>query len=172
MNSTKDFFVEIDKLWTPSSASKLQLSLIGCGALIVQANYQRGTKDSDLFETTEMSAPIQKQLLQIAGAGTPLHQRRKLYLEIVGNGIPFLPRAPTWNPVPDISKDLYHFEFVVLDVVDVVVSKLKRFHANDQSDIDAMITCGLVPMTRWYSVSGAQSISSVMMRGRKTSRNT
>jgi hypothetical protein len=36
----------------------------------------------------------------------------------------------------------------VLDVVDVVVSKLKRFNANDQSDIDAMIERGLVPHDR------------------------
>lgn len=36
----------------------------------------------------------------------------------------------------------------MLDVVDVVVSKLKRFHANDQSDIDAMIQRDLVPHAR------------------------
>lgn len=32
-----------------------------------------------------------------------------------------------------------------LEVVDVVVSKLKRFHANDRYDIAAMVDCELVP---------------------------
>lgn len=36
----------------------------------------------------------------------------------------------------------------MLDVVDVVVSKLKRFHSNDRKDIEAMIRRGLVPHAR------------------------
>jgi hypothetical protein len=39
---------------------------------------------------------------------------------------------------------LQHLEIQVLDVVDVVVSKLKRFNANGRSDIDAMIGLGRV----------------------------
>lgn len=38
-----------------------------------------------------------------------------------------------------------NFELVVLDVVDVIVSKLKRFSANDRADIGAMVERGLVP---------------------------
>jgi hypothetical protein len=33
---------------------------------------------------------------------------------------------------------------MVLDVVDVVVSKLARFHSDDRADVQAMITRGLV----------------------------
>ncbi|MBA2544360.1 MAG: hypothetical protein H0V17_32255 [Deltaproteobacteria bacterium] len=36
------------------------------------------------------------------------------------------------------------FNLTVLDVVDVVVSKIARFDATDRSDIDAMIRKGLV----------------------------
>lgn len=43
------------------------------------------------------------------------------------------------------SANLKHFRIEVLDVVDVVVSKLARYNANDAQDIDAMITRGLVP---------------------------
>jgi hypothetical protein len=39
---------------------------------------------------------------------------------------------------------LRRLEIVALDVVDVVVTKLKRFNANDQSDVDAMIARDLV----------------------------
>lgn len=39
---------------------------------------------------------------------------------------------------------LSSFDVSVLDVVDVVVSKLARFSADDRSDIDAMIEAGHV----------------------------
>jgi hypothetical protein len=43
------------------------------------------------------------------------------------------------------SEFLKHFRLQALDIVDVVVSKLARYNANDVQDIDAMITQGLVP---------------------------
>lgn len=60
-------------------------------------------------------------------------------------GLPFLPQNPRCHKREELNLALRHFEIEVLDVVDVVVSKLKRFHANDISDVDAMITKGLVP---------------------------
>jgi hypothetical protein len=146
----RDFFVEIDRLWPQQVAHgrKIRLSLIGCGALMLQASYERGTKDSDVFETIDLTAEIKQHLLALAGAGTELHKRRSIYLDIVPNGLPFLPHVPLWHPADDINRALQHFELRVLDVVDVVVSKLKRFHANDQSDIDAMIERGMVPHER------------------------
>jgi Nucleotidyltransferase of unknown function (DUF6036) len=144
MDHVREFFLEIDERWKPMSTHKPRLCLIGCGALMLQANYVRGTKDSDLFETSDLDAATKKQLLEIAGPGTDLHQRRRVYLDIVANGIPFLPREPTWNAIPAVSDGCRHFEVVALDIVDVVVSKLKRFHANDQSDIDAMIQRGML----------------------------
>jgi hypothetical protein len=146
----RDFFIEIDRLWPQREAHgrKVRLSIIGCGALMLQASYERGTKDSDVFETTDLTGEIKQRLVALAGAGTELHRRRSLYIDIVANGIPFLPHAPIWHSVPEINGALDHFELRVLDVVDVVVSKLKRFHANDQSDIDAMIERDLVPHER------------------------
>lgn len=150
MQVIRDFFIELDRLWPPREAGgrKVQLRLIGCGALMLQASYERGTKDSDVFETTELTTEIKQRLLELAGSGTALHKRRRLYIDIVANGIPFLPHVPVWHAVPEITGALAHLELSVLDVVDVVVSKLKRFHANDQSDIDAMIQRGLVPHDR------------------------
>jgi len=146
----RDFFVEIDQLWSQQEAHgrKARLSIIGCGALMLQASYQRGTKDSDVFETTDLTDDVKRRLIAIAGAGTELHRRRNLYIDIVANGVPFLPHVPIWHPALEISKALEHLELVVLDVVDVVVSKLKRFNSNDQSDIDAMIERELVPHER------------------------
>ncbi len=64
------------------------------------------------------------------------------------NGIPFLPHVPLWHPVPDLNASLRRFEVLALDVVDVVVSKLKPFRPTDIDDIDAMIDRGLVPHDR------------------------
>jgi hypothetical protein len=72
-----------------------------------------------------------------------MHARHRVYIDIVANGVPFLPRGPRFHAV-EALKSLQHFEIVVLDIVDVVVSKLKRFSANDQSDIEAMIELGHV----------------------------
>ena len=58
-----------------------------------------------------------------------LHKRHKLYIEIVSSGLPLLPQAPVWLDVPELNQDLNHFRVEVLHVVDVVVSKLKRFTA-------------------------------------------
>jgi hypothetical protein len=146
----RDFFVEIDQSWLQQQADtrKVRLSIIGCGALMLQASYERGTKDSDVFETVDLTGEVKERLRALAGPGTALHARRNLYIDIVSNGIPFLPRGPIWHPPPEINGALDHFELRVLDVVDVVVSKLKRFNANDQSDIDAMIERDLVPHAR------------------------
>jgi hypothetical protein len=146
----KDFFTEIDRLWPPEEPPhrKARLSILGSGALMLQTSYERGTKDSDVLETTDLSDDVKQRLVALAGAGTELHRRRKLYIDIVRNGIPFLPHVPLWHSLPEIDGALSHFELRVLDVVDVVVSKLKRFNANDESDIDAMIDRGLVPHER------------------------
>lgn len=110
---------------------------------MLQVNYERGTKDSDVFETTELTPLVQVQLLAIAGARTDLAVRHKLYIDIVRNGVPFLPHAPRWNPIDSLST-LSNLHVRALDIVDVVVSKLKRFSSNDVSDIDAMIELGHV----------------------------
>lgn len=146
MQLIRDFFLEIDRLWPRPKppGRKIRLSIIGSGALMLQVSYERGTKDSDVLETTELTDEIKQQLLALAGAGTELHRRRSLYLDIVRNGIPFLPHVPHWRSAPEIDGALVHFELRILDIVDVVVSKLKRFNANDQSDIDAMIDRGLI----------------------------
>jgi hypothetical protein len=46
--------------------------------------------------------------------------------------------------VADLNTDLANLHIQVLAIVDVVVSKLKRFHAYDLQDIEAMVERGLV----------------------------
>jgi hypothetical protein len=139
------FFADVDEGWKAvSSTSPIPLRLIGSSALMLQeSRYQRGTKDSDIWETEELTPAIREALLRLAGRNSTLHRRHHMYLEVVPAGLPFFPQNPVWHRVP-MTPPLRHLDVHVLDIVDVVVSKLIRFHADDQSDIQAMIDAGRV----------------------------
>ncbi len=139
----EEFFREIDSNW-PAEAGRIELRLIGCGALLLQTDYVRGTKDGDVLETTDLGSDAKQRLLALAGRGTAIHRRRNIFIDIVANGLPFLPHVPLWHPALGLNRTLVRLEVQMLDVTDVIVSKLKRFHANDRSDIDAMVSRGLV----------------------------
>lgn len=148
MRAHEAFFQEIDRGWRGKQTGKIPLQVIGSAALLLQTNYERGTNDGDVLETVSLGVEIKQRLVDLAGKGTPLHGRRGMYLDLVANGLPFLPMGPRWHPLVALNASLSAFEIEVLDVVDVVVSKMKRFHSNDQSDVAAMIERGLVPHAR------------------------
>jgi hypothetical protein len=148
VSALEEFFRDLDKQWRWPGDAKIGLRLIGSAALMLQTNYERGTKDSDVLETTSLTDEIKTRLLAIAGKDSRLLDRHRLYLEIVASGIPFLPRGPVWHPVAALNANLEHFRIEALDVVDVVVSKFKRAHAVDMDDIAAMIDAGVVPHAR------------------------
>jgi hypothetical protein len=138
------FLREVDGAWRPMHPGKQPLHIIGCGALLLQTDYQRGTKDGDILEAASLDAVTKASLLALAGKSTELHARHRMYLEVVGLGVPFLAHRPIWHPQRTIDAALHHFTIYALDVVDVVVSKLARFHSDDRADIQAMISSGLV----------------------------
>jgi hypothetical protein len=138
-----DFFRDLDAAWPASSSPPIRLRIIGSTALMLQTDYDRGTKDSDVLESEAITASVAQRLVAIAGPGTPLAQRRRIYLEVVSSGIPFLPHPPRYRALPPLDS-LRSFRIEALDVVDAVVSKLKRFSPADQEDIAAMVERGLV----------------------------
>lgn len=142
MRAIENFLRAIDDHWVASNV-RIRLHVIGSAALMLQADYERGTTDSDLLETAELDDDTKSRLRRLAGRNSRLHVRHGMYLQIVHGAIPFLPQQPNWRPVKQLE-NLVHFEVVALDVVDVVVSKLKRFDARDAVDIRAMINQGLV----------------------------
>lgn len=137
------FFREFDAAWRWPAPEKLRLSVIGSAALMLQTNYERGTKDSDVLETLDLTSETKGRLLEVAGVHSKLHGRLRMYLDIVASGLPFLPHVPRWHRHA-VSASLFHFDLYVLDVTDVVVSKLKRFSPSDASDVAQMIEQGLV----------------------------
>ena len=143
MSQFETFFAELDSAWT-APPDRLRLPIIGSVALMLQTAHRRATNDGDVLETTGLDPDIQARLLALAGRGTEIHKRNRLYLDIVRNGVPFLPQQPTWHPATSLGH-VVHFEIVLLDITDVVVSKLIRYIARDVADIDAMISLDLVP---------------------------
>ncbi len=143
MKIIEEYFSELDKRWRLPQENPIPLRVIGAGALMLQTNYSRGTKDADILEIEEISGEIRKKLLELAGQGSELHRSYRLYLDIVREAITFLPQQPVFCEIRSLQ-ELRNFKVEALDVTDTVVSKLKRFNANDVSDIRAMIKSGKV----------------------------
>lgn len=144
MKRVEDFFRDIDAHWGALAAPRVRLRIIGSAALLLQTDYQRGTKDSDVLETAELKGSTAARLTELAGKGTHLSLRHRMYVDIVGSALPFMPQEPTWRRLDSLSQTLKHLEVEALDVTDVVVSKLKRFLPHDRADIVAMIERDLV----------------------------
>lgn len=72
MQVLEEFFRELDRTWrTPEpQMGKIRLRIIGSAALMLQSDYVRGTKDSDVLETALLTESIQDRLRQCAGQGT------------------------------------------------------------------------------------------------------
>ena len=148
MSAISALLEDVDRLWQPAGTRKIELRILGASALLLQSDYERATKDSDVLETAALDDGVKARLLVLAGAGSSLAVKHRLYIETVPPGLPFLPQKPLWHARPEINARLQHFEVYVLDVVDIVVSKLLRFSANDSADVHAMIARNLVPHER------------------------
>lgn len=87
----KEFLTEIDARWKPVGTEPITLQVIGSAALMLQADYDRGTKDGDVLESRDGPAAIKEQLLALAGKKTKLHDQFRIYLDVVQRAILFLP---------------------------------------------------------------------------------
>lgn len=138
----REFFRQLDEAWKPLGREPITLPVIGSTALFLQCEYERGTKDSDILELEEI--PEGKDLLGLAGEGSAFAAKHRMYLQIVTRGFPFLPPQALFHPMDSLNASLKNFQVEALDIVDVVVSKLKPFRVQDQDDIRAVVDLGLV----------------------------
>lgn len=146
MAQFREFLTEIDARWKPVGTEPITLQVIGSAALMLQAEYDRGTKDGDVLESRDGPAAIKEQLLTLAGKQTKIHEQFRIYLDVVQRAILFLPQQPVFHPVTELP--LKNFNVEVLDIVDVALSKLKRFNSDDANDIRAMADMDLLDHAR------------------------
>lgn len=140
------FLAEIDERWKPAGGEPIRLKIIGSAALMLQADYERGTKDGDILEAAEITPAVREQLLALAGPKSALFQKYRMYIEVVTRAIMFLPQKPLFRPVPEPA--MRNFSAEILDLTDVIVSKLKRYNQNDAADAEAMARLGLLDHAR------------------------
>lgn len=173
MSPVEEFFRDLDRSWPLAAGTPVTLRLLGSTALILQTSFQRGTKDSDILETDQITADIEAALLALAGKETAIHRRHRMYLEFIGAAFPFLPAYPLWHPVVPSGRDYQNFRLEVLDVVDVVIAKLARFHKTDRDDIAAMAERDLIDpqqfaerfqsaVQRWWHDSRADDLPEIV----------
>lgn len=145
----KEFLAEVDARWKPLGGEPVALQIIGSAALMLQTDYDRGTKDSDVLESSGISEVVKAQLLALAGKETEIDKQFRMHIDVVKPAILFLPQRPIFHPASGMA--LGNFTIEALDVGDVVLSKLKRFNNDDVSDIRAMADRGLIDHRRLVS---------------------
>jgi hypothetical protein len=132
----REFLTEIDAKWKPIGGEPILLQVIGSAALMLQCDYERGTKDGDVLEAKDGPPTLKEQLISLAGKESDLHKQFRVYIDVVNRAILFLPQQPVFHPLPSLP--LKNFRIEVLDIGDVVLSKLKRYNSDDKNDIRAM----------------------------------
>ncbi|MDE2313911.1 MAG: hypothetical protein KGL04_07040, partial [Elusimicrobia bacterium] len=124
----REFLKAIDARWKPIGGEPLALQVIGSAALMLQTDYDRGTKDSDVLESRSGPAAIKEQLIALAGKETDIHKQFRIHIDVVNRAILFLPQQPVFHPLPGLI--LRNFKVEILDVVNVVLSKFKRYNSD------------------------------------------
>lgn len=143
MNPAEAFFKALDAAWRRPRPGKIPLKVLGSAALMLQTDYSRATKDGDVLETDALPSALKAELLGLAGKGTAFAARHGMYLEFVLDAILFRPQRPRYRPVAALA-GLRHLSVEAMAIVDVAVTKLARFKADDVRDIGAMIGSGML----------------------------
>jgi len=128
MNRVERFLADIDKRWRLPSAGPIALHVIGSAALLLQTDYTRGTKDSDIIRTRDLPPDIEARLVRLAGEDSELGRIHRLRLDFIEEATPFLPQSPEYIDLGELNERLSNFKVFALAVTDVVVS---RYHPSN-----------------------------------------
>jgi len=139
MTPPEALLLDLDKLWKDERKPWIRIRIIGSMSLMLQTDYERGTKDGDILYADPVDELVKAQLLALGGVGSVLAKRHSVYIDVVNRAVLMLPAQPQYVPLPDLTAKLAHFEVEALSIPDVVISKLKPFRPTDIADINAMI---------------------------------
>jgi hypothetical protein len=122
----KEFFTEIDE----ALAEPLELHCIGGFALVHYYGLPRATGDVDYYT----AIPNDVDLEAIAGRGSPLHRRHKIYLQRVQ--VVALPEEYESRLGVMAAGQFPKLKLLVPDPYDFILSKLQRASQRDLDDAD------------------------------------
>jgi hypothetical protein len=131
--SWRSFFAEVDAHLTED------VHLHCCGGFVVTQLYgvARTTSDVDFLAVVPN---VQSQLTEIAGKGSPLHLKHKLYLDAVTVATP--PEDYQQRLVPMFPGNWTHLGLHALEAHDVALSKLERNYDRDRDDVQQLARAG------------------------------
>jgi hypothetical protein len=121
------FFAEIDK----SLDEEMSLHCLGGFVMTILYGLDRPTADVDVLPTGSNSA--MNLLIRFAGEGSRLHNRHKVYLQVVGvAAVPLNYEERMTEMFPGTFK---HLRLFALDPYDLALSKLERNTQRDRDDV-------------------------------------
>jgi|GEM_PF-3032935 len=111
------------------------LYLSGGAAVVLAYGSAERTKDIDVF--TEQRNQILEDLQTWAGKNTPIARREGYFFEIVP---PIYPMAPGMfsRAIPITGLNLKAITPYAIELHDIIITKLDRFHSKDRSDIERL----------------------------------
>ncbi len=128
------FLDDIDRTLEPAAAGDaLDVYHIGRSALVWEYDYPATTDDFDILRP-HGRVDLVELALRHFGRGTPQARKHGLYLEVVEEGFPPVPRGYKERAVAAAGEwkvlRVYH-----LEAHDLAATKLRRFSAKDRADI-------------------------------------
>jgi hypothetical protein len=117
----------------------LDLHLLGRSALILGYGLSLMTKDVDVVQT--VGSRLFDIAVDVFRKNGPDHQSHGFYLEAVSSGLPPLPHGFKQRCV-DVSGPWQIIRPKPLEVHDLIVTKLRRFHAGDRLDVQILCDTG------------------------------
>lgn len=121
-----EFLTEIDEHLTAPT----QITCIGGFVITNIHGFSRSTGDLD---HVELQSEVPDELHKIAGKGSALHKKYKLYVDYVG-GIVTIPLNFDKRLV-EVPFELKTLKIFIPDVYDLILSKLERNSPKDQADV-------------------------------------
>ena len=131
--ASQDLFGFLKNIDAQAPRTRKTLLYVGGGAALLLAyEGQLATEDVDVIGVKEQ---LLKKLYQLAGKGSDIHRETGYYLDVVPPGK--FPQEWGWKgrAKADGLPGVAHIEIRVLELHDLILSKLKRFAGKDQEDI-------------------------------------
>src|SRR5262249_1507540 len=123
----RSFFDELDKFFDEPVA----LHCFGGFVLIYAYQVARTTNDVDFISVNPN--PLRKELSDLAGEGSKLHKKHKVYLDPVG--VATAPDGYQSRLKPLFAGVWNHIELYALEAHDVALAKLERNAERDRDDV-------------------------------------
>lgn len=121
------FFDEIDK------NLQVETSLELLGGFVVTLIYGANRTTSDIDTITISPQTSSENLLKIAGEGSPLHKKHKIYLDLVG--IAQLPENYQERLIEFQPNHFQYLRLYILDAYDIALAKIERNIQRDRDDV-------------------------------------